>query len=140
MAYYFLLRPLLMRFVVSSTFCGHRCVSMRVSCCWRALSVLSVYAGGKCDPSPARAVTQVPEHSLAQSSHLTFLSFMMDSSGTGFSNYPPLKNTTLTLQTNKHTHKTTFSVRRGDRHWQMCLQWQFYESEFVANRAKHLGN
>lgn len=31
-----------------------------------------VYAGGKCDPSPAGAVAQVLEHSLAQSSHLTF--------------------------------------------------------------------
>lgn len=42
-----------------------------------------VYAGGECDPSLAGAVTQVSEYSLAQSSHLTFLSFMTDSSGMG---------------------------------------------------------
>lgn len=31
-----------------------------------------VYAGGNCDPSLDGVVTQVPEHSLAQSSRLTF--------------------------------------------------------------------
>lgn len=41
----------------------------------------SVYAGGKCDPSLAATVTQVSEHSLAQSSHLTLLSFMTGSAG-----------------------------------------------------------
>lgn len=41
-----------------------------------------VYARGKCDPSLDRDVTQVSDHSLAQSSHLTFLSFMTGSSGT----------------------------------------------------------
>lgn len=72
-----LLRPLLMLFVVSSALCNHLCVSMHVSSWWRAVSVLAVYAAGKCDPSPAEAVAQVPEHSLTQSSPLTFLSLKM---------------------------------------------------------------
>lgn len=67
-----LLRPLLMQFVVSSAFCHHRCVFMRVNSWWRAVSVHVVYAGGNCDPSLDGVVTQVPEHSLAQSSRLTF--------------------------------------------------------------------
>lgn len=67
-----LLRPLLMQFVVSSAFCHHRCVFMRVSSWWRAVSVHGVYAGGNCDPSLDGVVTQVPEHSLVQSSRLTF--------------------------------------------------------------------
>lgn len=60
----------MMQLVVSSTFCDRRCVFMRVSSWWRAVSVHGVYAGGKCDPSLDGAVTQVPEHSFVQSSLL----------------------------------------------------------------------
>lgn len=76
-----LFRPLLMQLVVSSAFCDHRCVFMRVSSWWRAVSVHGVYAGGNRDPSLDGLVTQVPEHSLAQSSLLTLLSCMTGSSG-----------------------------------------------------------
>lgn len=71
------------QFVVSSTVFGHGYVFMRVSRWWRAVSVHCVYAAGKCHPSLARAFTQVPEHSLVQSSRLTFFSVMTGSSGKG---------------------------------------------------------
>lgn len=96
--------PFVPQTCADTVFCVHRCVFMRVSSWWRAVSVRGVYAGGKCDLSLARAVTQVPEHSLAESSHITFLLFMMGSSGKGPSNYLPLKNTPLTL----HTHRNIF--------------------------------
>lgn len=70
-------------FVVSSTVFGHGYVFMGVSSWWTAVSEHCVYAAGKCHPSLARAFTQVPEHSLVQSSRLTFFSVMTGSSGKG---------------------------------------------------------
>lgn len=99
-------------FVVSSTVFGHGYVFMRVSSWWRAVSEHCVYAAGKCHPSLARAFTQVPEHSLVQSSRLTFFSVMTGSSGKGLQIIFPwkihpyfLKNNNIYLrEKNAHSH------------------------------------
>lgn len=99
-------------FVVSSTVFGHGYVFMRVSSWWRAVSEHCVYAAGKCHPSLARAFTQVPEHSLVQSSRLTFFSVMTGSSGKGLQIIFPwkihpyfLKNNNIYLrEKSAHSH------------------------------------
>lgn len=89
-------------FVVSSTVFGHGYVFMRVSSWWRAVSEHCVYAAGKCHPSLARAFTQVPEHSLVQSSRLTFFSVMTGSSGKGLQIIFPWKIHPYFLKKQQH--------------------------------------
>lgn len=86
-----------------------RCVFMRVSSWWRAVSERCVYAGGNCDPSLDGVVTQVPACSLVQSSLLTYLSFMAGGSGKSLQISPAWKKSGSAFT---HFEKHAFELER----------------------------
>lgn len=128
-----------MLFVVSSAFCGHGCVFMRVSSWWRAVSVHGVYAGGKCDPSQPGLLhrclsTALHNHLIPPSS------FFYDRQlREGLSNYLHLKHTPLPLYNWSYREKKNTLVGTAGLDT-VCACSRFTNQNFASNQANHLGN
>lgn len=133
--------PLMRQLVVSFTFCDHRCVFMRVSSWWRAVSVQGVCAGGNCDPSLDGAVTQVPEHSFVQSSLLLTFFLITESLRkslqitNAWESPAPVRSRSM-----KNQHAFELEGKNIHRQFEISQQSVFNKWKCGVNQAEQIGN